>query len=359
MRVFRGKFTNKKKNFLGIIISSEKNNYIAENLKGDVFYIGKDGESFDYTLLESKDILNVGDIVKISSNGELIVLFEKSSIDNALFLTDKCNNACVMCPQPLKKEKNSYLMENLAILSLLNESPEVIGITGGEPTEEWNELLELLSLLASKHPNTEVQLLTNGRIFSDINKVEEIVNSNKNILFCVPLYSELPILHNEIVGNNNAYYETINGLYNLAKFKQPIELRTVVMRMNYFRLPEWANWICMNLPFISHVAIMGLELTNNAFKNYQNIWIDPVDYKKELFCTVKVFRRHDIPCFIYNHQLCTVNKEIWNNCCKSISDFKVIYLKECNDCKLRDICGGFFNSTKNKHSVGIKAIGEG
>ena len=130
------------------------------------------------------------------------------------------------------------------------------------------------------------------------------------------------------------------------------------MKQNYSRLAEWSDWVCMNLPFLSHVAIMGLELTNNALRNIESVYIDPIDYKEELFKSIRIFRRHDIPSFVYNHQLCTVDSRIWNNCSRSISDFKVIYLEECQSCALKEQCGGLFNSTKYKHSVGIQPIKE-
>ena len=183
MKTFHGKYNGLSTNFLGVIIDSQKGRFTLKDIIGNLLYLGKQGENLDFLICQDKIEFNVGDVVQINTKGDGIVLFEKNSNDNALYITDKCNNSCIMCPQPLKKKKESYLESNLGIISLLLDSPEVIGITGGEPTEEWDELIKILNFLSEKHPNTIVQLLTNGRTFSDICKVEEIINSNKNILF--------------------------------------------------------------------------------------------------------------------------------------------------------------------------------
>jgi hypothetical protein len=41
---------------------------------------------------------------------------------------------------------------------------------------------------------------------------------------------------------------------------------------------------------------------------------------------------------------------------QSISDWKNIYLDQCNDCMLKQQCAGFFASSKDIHSRGISAI---
>jgi hypothetical protein len=41
---------------------------------------------------------------------------------------------------------------------------------------------------------------------------------------------------------------------------------------------------------------------------------------------------------------------------QSISDWKNIYLSECEDCELKKECAGFFASSENKHSEYIKSI---
>jgi hypothetical protein len=41
-------------------------------------------------------------------------------------------------------------------------------------------------------------------------------------------------------------------------------------------------WIARNLPFVDHVALMGLENTGFAIANEALLWIDPMDYCDDL-----------------------------------------------------------------------------
>lgn len=85
--------------------------------------------------------------------------FDIQSNDNTLFVTEQCNNHCIMCCQPPKNvdDINLLFAENLArITSAPNELP-VIGITGGEPTLLGEKLLELIR---QSGLNCQIQIYT-------------------------------------------------------------------------------------------------------------------------------------------------------------------------------------------------------
>lgn len=54
---------------------------------------------------------------------------------------------------------------------------------------------------------------------------------------------------------------------------------------------------------------------------------------------------------IYNHQLCVLDRRLWEFARKSISDWKNIYLGECAACALREECGELFQSAAERHSA--------
>lgn len=74
----------------------------------------------------------------------------------------------------------------------------------------------------------------------------------------------------------------MKGLYNLAGIGADIELRIVINRMNFQRLPQLSEFIWKNLPFVAYISFMGLEDTGYSIKNHNKIWIDPIDYQKNL-----------------------------------------------------------------------------
>lgn len=356
MKQFIGNSINIDIPYIGRVDAKHDNIHLLSSVNNEKCLISSNVVKFDKVFHANGINLNIGDIVKITPLGRLIVLYEAYSDDNALFISEKCNNHCIMCPQVMHKNSSSFLQENIEVLSLIIDEPKYIGITGGEPTEVWNDLIEIVKFITQKHPSTIIQLLTNGRIFKNEKRLIELKNISNKILYCIPLYSDIPDIHDRIVGDNGAFYDTIDGIYNLAKFKLPVELRTVITKINYKRLSAYTSWICTNLPFISHLAIMGMEPIYQARKNLDEVWIDPIDYYDELYDSCRNLIRNGLPFFIYNHQLCVIHKELRKYCCKSISDFKQIYLGVCNSCVQKGVCGGLFESAKNIHSRAIRAL---
>jgi His-Xaa-Ser system radical SAM maturase HxsC len=302
--------------------------------------------------------IEIGDIVQFNPRGASVVIYEKQSTSNAFFLTERCNSKCVICPQP---PKNNYDYTNISIATaeLINDEITSIGITGGEPTITWDGLIRLISKLIVTQPNVTIELLTNARALHQYEKAKELSeNSNSQLITCIPLYSDIDHIHDAIVGCKGAFWQTVEGIYNLERFKIPVELRLVVVKQNHERLVKWAEFVYRHFPFVKHIAIMGLEPVGNAMVNIEKVWIDPLDYSDQLGLTVKTFYRQDMDVSIYNHQLCIIPKHLWDHCKKSISEWKNIYFETCSNCTVKTLCGGFFESasTSTKHSSGIKSV---
>jgi len=245
----------------------------------------------------------------------------------------------------------------MEIIKLIDKKTEALGITGGEPTLLKNELIRILKQCKRYLPNTQIQILTNGILLKNDDYVKRISQIGlKNMIFCVPLYADTDIEHDYIMQKKGAFEETIQGLYNLAANKQLIEIRTVVMSLNYKRLPQIAEFIYHNLPFAIHVAFMGMEVEGTAKKNIKKLWVSPKDYSPYLKNAVFYLSQRDMNVSIYNEQLCLLPKELWNFTCKSISEWKNRYLEKCINCNEKIRCGGFFASPTNEHKMLIQPL---
>ena len=86
------------------------------------------------------------------------------------------------------------------------------------------------------------------------------------------------------------------------------------------------------------------------------LWIDPADYQELLTEAVTFLRRCGMTVSIYNHQLCVLKQQLWKYAKKSISDWKNIYLDECQTCSVREECGGFFTWATKLHSAHIRPL---
>ena len=327
--------------------------------KGIIAYIVPEGHVFK----TAKPIVEVeklpdfrnGDIIRIDPQGAITVVWEEESRHNAFYVTDMCNSKCIMCPQSIGFL--SRYDECLAILRLISfKGIDSLGVTGGEPTLDIVRLVEFLEKLAEKSPGQQVHILTNGRNFKRINYASKLAGiRNINLSFGIPLYSAVAEKHDYIVGVNGAFGETIEGIYNLAKFNFPVEIRTVILKQNYKELNILANYIYRNMPFVFHVALMGMEYCGNAEINYNLLAIDPATYKTELYEAVKEFVRYNMLVSVYNTPLCLADSRVRKFCVDSISTWKKTYLPECDKCTRKNECCGVFE-TSFKHSENIHCI---
>jgi His-Xaa-Ser system radical SAM maturase HxsC len=334
---------NNSFNALGVIVSTTP--YINSGL---------------YIALSVKDLsrLSEGDIILFRPNGYLKILYKSDSLDNCLFVTEQCNNKCLMCSQPprLNDDFDYYFKLNSKLIELLPQELETLGITGGEPTLIGIKLIELLKIIKFHLQNTSIQLLSNGRNFANLDYTKRISEINlPNLLFGIPFHSDFYKDHDYIAQSVGAYSETLKGLYNLARMDQNIELRIVVNKINYKRLFQISEYIFKNLSFVSHIAFMALEYTGYVPKNNEKIWVDPVIYGNELEKAVLNLKSWGMNVSIFNLPLCLTNKPLYNFVKKSISDWKIHYFEQCNNCILKEDCGGDFG-TSLRHSNNISAI---
>jgi len=302
------------------------------------------------------DSLCEGDIVLIEPNGVVQVLIEKESNSNCLFLTDRCNCSCVMCPQPRSKAGNNQNDTSFDILALIDRRLKCLGLSGGEPTLLGEKLVDIISYCKKHLPSTRLELLTNGIKLEDLDYVKQLARIlHRKLYFEIPLYADTDSLHDQIVGTKG-FYKTIKGIYNLALFNQKVNIRIVIHKLNYKRLPYLADFIYHNFPFVYHIAFMQMEIFGVAKDNITELWVDPFDYNEELKDAITYLSLRDMEVSIYNAQLCILPKELRKFARRAISGWKNIYFSECKECLCKNECGGFFASSEDFHSRHILAI---
>jgi len=301
--------------------------------------------------------LNEGDIVVINSDGVINTLYRINSNHNSILVTERCNSNCLMCSQP-PKDKNDieYLFAiHEQLIPLIPKDCIELGITGGEPTLLGSRFFKLLELTKVHLPETEIHCLTNGRTFAWNNMVRELEKLNyQKLMVGIPLYSDYHVIHDYVVQAKGAFNQTMRGLYNLAEIGQRIELRIVLHKQTIPRLTKLAKYIYKNLPFVEHVAFMGLEYVGYTPHNIDKLWIDPFEYNNELEEAVEYLSSFGMNVSIYNSQLCVMPENLWQYARKSISDWKNEYLPECQQCAMLNECGGLFTWNLKKPSNHIR-----
>lgn len=309
-----------------------------------------------YCIVDNLADFNEGDIVVISNNGEIIFVYEIASNHNAIMATERCNHRCIMCPQPPISQEKDKTPFNLRVISLMDKRTSEIGITGGEPTLIGDNLFVLIKHIQKELPNTSIEILSNGVKFANKEFVCKLAGCrHRNLQIDIPLFSDIAEEHNQIVGAKT-FYKTIQGLYNLALFKQRIGLRIVIHKKTYKRLPQIADYIYHNFPFVCQVAFMQMETAGLAKDNVADLWIDPYDYNTQLREAVLFLSDRGIQSYIYNAQLCVLPQDIRCYAMRSITDWKDIYLPECEECQAKGQCAGLFAANRDLHSRHIHKI---
>lgn len=298
-----------------------------------------------------------GDILRLEASGRFRVLYRKSSTHNNLLVTERCDNYCLMCSQPPKKIDDNWVLDDLfQVVQLLENDTSGLGFTGGEPTLA-DRFIDLLKLCHNRLPDAAIHVLSNGRRFSDLSYARDWASvQHRDLMVGIPVYSDLSTVHDYVVQADGAFDETIRGILNLKRFKQRVEIRVVLHKQTYSRLPQLARFLARNLLFVDHVALMGLEITGFTRANLDALWIDPIEYQRELYEAVALLDDFGIRTSIYNLQLCLLDRRLWEYAVKSISDWKREYFPQCNDCGAQTICGGMFSSATYRHSEHLRPI---
>ncbi len=286
-----------------------------------------------------------GDIIAFD-NDQVHTLYSEASGLSALLVTSKCNNKCIMCPQEEFEDNldSDFVVE---VIKLLDKKTTNITLTGGEPTYSTKDFLNILSAIAKYHKSSSIEVLSNGVKLSNDDFVESIHKTAHNPIFWgIPLYGSNPQTHNKIVGTDT-FFNTLKGIYNLWKRKYEIEIRFVIMKPSINEIIPLSEFIFRNLPFVSHVAFMGLEMMHSAMINWEKLHTYPDEYVNSLRVALNYLSRREINCSVYNIPLCYLTPDLWTYARKSISPWKRYYYEECASCKMKSECGGVFESNKS------------
>lgn len=319
-------------------------------------------EAWQLTLPEVFSYLGDGDIVRLGwERGEVETLFQRDVKHHTFLLTERCNHYCLMCSQPPRNVQDGWIVDDmLATIPLIDRATPEILFTGGEPTLLGDRLIELVRHAGAYLPTTGLHILTNGRTFVDESYTARLARvRHHDLMFGIPIYSDQSDRHDYIVQADGAFDETIRGILNLKRHGLRVEIRVVVHKQSYDRLPQLARFIARNLTFVDQVVFMGLEMTGFTKANLDALWIDPIDYQSHLAEAVHLLADSRIHTAVYNHQLCILDRSLWDYARQSISDWKNEYMPECEGCAVKLQCGGFFSSAKLKFSSGIRPIGQG
>ncbi|MGE6742959.1 hypothetical protein ACQKGC_22055 [Allorhizobium pseudoryzae] len=162
------------------------------------------------------------------------------------------------------------------------------------------------------------------------------------MLWGIPLYASRAELHDEIVGKQGAFDRLRRSLSLLLSGGAAIELRTVVMKQNWYDLPKLAKYVAARLPFIDRWALMQLENIGFGRMNWQKSFQDTSADFGALDRAIDIASARGVETTLFNFPLCSVPAPYRTLAPATISDWKCKHESFCDDCSARSRCGGFF-----------------
>jgi len=311
------------------------------------------------TVSPNYSYLGDGDVLGFDhSSRKFRTLFRRNSAHNSFLVTERCNNYCLMCSQPPKDVDDSWILSEIKeSLPLIDPTTRALTFTGGETLSDWQDFIEVLKECRDRLPVTAIQVLTNGRAFANSQIVDAWKDiGHPNLMAAIPVYASVDHIHDHVVQAKGAFDETVLGILKLKDRGQRVEIRVVLHALTAPIIEETGRWIARNLPFVDHVALMGLENTGFAIANDAMLWMDPMDYADGLARAVNHLRDAGVNVSIYNLPKCVLPTSIWPHAVQSISDWKNDFVDECNRCDEKNSCSGFFTTGRPRFSRGVRAI---
>lgn len=334
-----------------IVVTKEKGCFIHSDEVGDIA-ISSSESTEPGTLFVNAEEFQRDDVVQINPlRNEVYILYRRGSNSNGLYVTDRCNSRCIMCPQPPKEEDTVPLQDLFLQIKYWPDDVDEICITGGEPTLLGTDLIRLLHTIAQKNSSCKCHILTNGRLCKDPNFVRQLCAPGLELTFGIPIYGSTADLHDFIVQAPGAFDESLQGIYHLAEAGFGIEIRIVLHKQTIPELHRIADFIYNKMPYVFHVAFMGLEQMGYVKKNWALLESYPQDYQRELYDAVRFLHLRGIPCSLYNLPICLTAPGLRGFLRKSISDYKVDYADECVNCTRKSDCAGLFHYQRKRMNV--------
>jgi His-Xaa-Ser system radical SAM maturase HxsC len=231
------------------------------------------------------DYLGDGDILGFHPiSRRFRTLYRRASRHNSFLVTVRCNHYCLMCSQPPKDVDDSWILQEIRqALPLVDKQTLSMAFTGGEPLLDWRNFMAVLGDCRDVLPQTAVHVLSNGRAFAATEVVKAWAGvGHPNLIVGIPIYAAVDNVHDYVVQAKGAFDETVLGVLKLKDKGQRVEIRVVLHAITAPRIAATCRWFARNLPFVDHVALMGLENTGFALANDDLLWIDPLDYRDQL-----------------------------------------------------------------------------
>lgn len=339
----------------------EQNIKVGELKESGIYFLPEE-YYVEFTEKEKKEfeVFSERDVLDISEKGIVYRWYSVIEGDAGIATTPKCNSNCIMCPaSDIERQKDPINIDVLK--NVINYMPEDLWyftITGGEPTLVGkNTFLDIYRTVKNHFLFTKILLLTNGRTFGDKAFFDSFIAENvERLRIAVPIHGSTSEKHDYITQSPGGFVQTLRGIKNIVKAGIELEIRIVVSKLNCDDIFDISELIVNCFPAVKIVHLVGLEMRGNCVVNADQVIISYEEAFDKSRKAINYLMEHGIDVALYNFPYCMIDRNYWPLARKSISAYKSEFFKECNDCKMKNICCGIFTATKAFYKPKVKPI---
>lgn len=306
--------------------------------------------------IANQQIPLIGDVVLLDPHARRAQrLLRANSAHNTLLVTERCDQLCVMCSQPPKKQHVDRFAEFEAACLLAPEG-QTIGISGGEPTLFLDRLIPFLHNVLDARPDLNFHVLSNGQHFEHQHIESLSLPLMRRVTWGIPLYGANAQLHDGLVDKQGAFDRLLESFGWLMLAGARIELRTVLMRDSLAELENLARFVTCHLPHIEQWSLMGLENIGFAKNRWAQLQPDVRQEFEPLANAINLAVLHGLRPRLFNLPLCHLPEAYRDFAVPSISDWKQRFGKACAPCARRAECSGFFEWHPEELVEGVEPL---
>lgn len=274
----------------------------------------------------------------------------------------KCNNNCIFCHSHPRNSISENIEKHLMKIDrALEIGIDQLLFSGGEPTI-YRGLKKILEYIEKK--SIIPGFITNGRMFSYEEFTKYVLRHGSNY-FYISLHSHDKLIHDRITGCKNSWEQTCQGIKNLLKFSDNIELMVncVITKLNINHLNEYTL-------FLSKIGVKKIkfsfpEMKGSTIDNVNQMEMD-YNHAGEMISSATSYAEkmglecyHDgLPfCFINEHNRMKVNNleksdiyfmsEVYEDTFFRTDESNRFKVQECVFCSYDDVCTGFYQGYDN------------
>ncbi len=196
-----------------------------------------------------------------------------------------CNNNCLSCPQAHRRHFGDLSIDEIKGFldkGRRNGDTQVV-LTGGEPTVR-PDIVEIVRY-AKSIGYTDVQLQSNGRMFSYREFCKKIVGAGANSFF-LGIHGPRPEIHDFLTRSPGSFNQAVQGIKNLRALSMHVAVNSVINKINYKLLPETAKFF--GGLDIQQLQFAFIHCTGNAKENIDLLLPKKSDVKPFLLKALRI-----------------------------------------------------------------------